>query len=140
MATRMLIGLVAILLTATAAGLSGCAAYYGPPATYVRSPYYYDYYYYPHADVYFQIYSGEYYYRSGGAWRRSRALPKNVYPDRRDRGPMHIPGKTPYTHNVQRPQARPSPNRQYQRSPQQNREERQNNTRRHEEYRKRYGQ
>ena len=45
MATRMLIGLVAILLTASAAGLSGCAAYYGPPATYVRSPYYYDYYY-----------------------------------------------------------------------------------------------
>ncbi|MEJ2687772.1 MAG: hypothetical protein P8124_11305 [Gammaproteobacteria bacterium] len=138
MATRIRIGLVALLLTATAAGLSGCAAYYGPPA-YAHSPYYYDYYYYPHAHVYFQIYSGEYYYRSGGTWRRSRTLPKNIYLDRRDRVPMHIPGKTPYTHNTQRPQARPAPSPHYQRTPQRNRQERQNNQRHHEEYRQRYG-
>jgi len=136
MTNRTLIGTVALAFLAAAA-LTACVSYpYGAqPAYYGTSPYYYDYYYYPHADVYFQLYTGEYYYRSGGAWRHSRSLPRNVYLDRRDREQLHIKSRSPYAHDrdrrsVQRPA--------YQRNPAQNRQERQYNERRHEEYRQKY--
>lgn len=136
MSNRTLAGTLAIAFLAAVA-LAGCVAYpYGGPGYYASSPYYYDYYYYPHADVYFQLYTGEYYYRSGGAWRRSRTLPPNIYLDRRDREQLQIRDKTPYARDRDRRSTIRTPT--YQRNPAYNREERQYNERRHEEYRQKY--
>ena len=140
MTNRRLIGTFPLVLLAAAA-LTACVAYpyRGQPAPYASAPYYYDYYYYPQADVYFQLYTGEYYYRSGGGWRRSRSLPDNIYLDRRYREQLRIPDKTPYAHDRDRRSLQRAPGPGYQRNPAQNREERRENERRHEEYRQRYG-
>jgi hypothetical protein len=125
-----------------AAVASGCV--YGPgprPAPSgprSNAPYYYDYYYYPHADVYFQIYTGEYYYRSGGNWRQARALPPNIYLDPGDRRQLRIENDRPYAQDRHR-QAQPAaPASRYKPDPARDRQERQNNTRRYDEYRKKY--
>jgi hypothetical protein len=78
-------------------GLGACVAYTEGPLPYAYYPdYYYDYYYYPDVDAYFHIYSGDYYYRSGKRWVRSRNLPHNVWLDKRRRVPLHIKSGRPY--------------------------------------------
>ncbi|MGA7802893.1 MAG: hypothetical protein WCC36_19005 [Gammaproteobacteria bacterium] len=140
MIDRTFIGTVPLALLAAAA-LAACVAYpyQGAPPSYAQSPYYYDYYYYPHADVYFQLYTGEYYYRSGGSWRRSRSLPNTIYLDGRNRSQLRIPGNTPYGRDRDRRSVQRAPGPSYQRNPTQNREARRYNERRHEEYRQKYG-
>lgn len=121
-----------------AVAASGCVYVPNQPVPRSNAPYYYDYYYYPHADVYFQLYTGEYYYRSGGNWRQARALPPNIYLDPGDRRQLRIENDKPYTQDQHR-QAQPAPpGYRYKPDPARDREERQNNTRRNDEYRKKY--
>jgi hypothetical protein len=81
-------------------GLGACVVYPDRPPPYVDYPnYYYDYYYYPHLDVYFHIFSGDYYYRRDGRWLRTRVLPRGIWLDRRRRIPLHIKKKRPYEHH-----------------------------------------
>lgn len=94
---------VALFLGLTAL-LSACAydAYYpgpysSPPAAH-HPVHYYDYHYYPGAGVYFHLYSGYYYYRSGGAWVRFSILPPLIHIDSRDRIQLRIWSDKPYTH------------------------------------------
>jgi len=111
---------------------------HGPP-TYTASGYYYDYYYYPYTSVYFHISTGEYYYRTDGSWHRSRTLPRNIYIDPRDRVKLRISDPKPYAHNSERRAQHRVPSYHYQPNPVRNRQERQHNVRRHEEYRRSYG-
>lgn len=133
---------LAVAVTAAVAlALGACAPYphrHGP-AYGAYPPYYYDYYYYPHADVYFHIYTGEYYYRSGGHWRRAKALPKGIYLDPKDRRQLHIrDAREPYRYQQQhRETQRARPGYRYKRNPRLNQQERQHNRRRYDEYRKR---
>lgn len=55
-----------------------------------------EYYYYPDVNVYFHIYSGYYFYRYGGAWRRSRVLPRHIHLDPHRRRRVYAPGRRPY--------------------------------------------
>ena len=129
--------LVAVLVSVAA----GCDYYPrhrpGPPP---YGPYYNDYYYYPHADVYFHIYTGEYYYRDGGQWRHSRALPPRIYLDPGDRRQLRIDSDRPYAHDRDRRHVPPPANTgpRYKPDRDRDRQERQYNKRRYEEYRKRY--
>ncbi len=72
---RLLTGALASVLLP---GLSGCAwpPYEGPPRGY--APHRYDYYYYPHEDVYYHIYTDHYYYRDGPVWWHSQRLPDHI--------------------------------------------------------------
>jgi hypothetical protein len=73
---RLLSGALASILLP---GLSGCV---WPP--YEGSPlrgypgHYYDYYYYPHEEVYYHIYTDRYYYRDGPVWWHSRRPPDYI--------------------------------------------------------------
>lgn len=133
---------MAVVATAAAAlALGACAPYpprHGPPYGAYPS-YYYDYYYYPHADVYFHIYTGEYYYRSGGHWQRAKALPRGIYLDPHDRRQLHIRDtRQPYRYQQQhRETERARPGYRYERSPRLNQQEREHNRQRYDDYRKR---
>ena len=58
-----------------------------------------DYFYYPNSDVYFHMYSGNYYYRNDNQWIRSRHLPKQTYLDQRVRRQLVIKETEPYHHH-----------------------------------------
>jgi len=128
---------LAAILVLTAAGCDYYPRHPGPPPR-ANAPYYYDYYYYPHADVYFHIYTGEYYYRDGRDWRRARNLPPKIYLDPRDRHQLRIQSDKPYADDQARRRAQPQPGYRYQPDPARNRQERQYNRKRNEEYRKKY--
>ena len=100
---------------------------------------YHDYYYYPHADVYFQIYTGEYYYRAGRDWRRVRVLPRTIYLDPKYRVTLRITDPRPYVHAPAHRQAHPPPRARYVPNREHDRAEREHNLRRYDEYRERYG-
>lgn len=127
----------AALLVSLVTLLPGCAYdVYGPGPSAVQHPaYYYDYNYYPGAGVYFNIYSGYYYYRSNNVWMRARVLPSSIY-----LGPhvgLRIWSDRPYTYyNAHRERYHPA--RSYHPSAARNRTERRNNYDRHEQYLKRY--
>lgn len=129
-------------LVATAAlAMTGCGpAYYGrpPPGPPPVPAWHYDYYYYPHVDVYFHVYSGYYYYVIGGAWRRTRVLPPHIHLDPRYRINLNIRDDRPYVRHSEHRRAYPPPP-QYRGDPRRDREERQYNLRLYEEYRKRRG-
>jgi hypothetical protein len=77
-------------------GLAGCYS----PGHYPRRPNY-GYYYYPGVNVYFHIYTGYYFYRVDGAWRRARSLPSHIYLSRRDRRQIYIREPRPYDRNLE---------------------------------------
>lgn len=133
-------GFVKILLLTgvlAAATLSGCEPYYvhpGPPHP-AYPPQYYDYYYYPGADVYFHIYTGEYYYRSGDRWHRARTLPKSRYLDPHDRRRLEVREGKPYQQDREhRRTVAPAPQRRYERNRRLDQQERERNRKRYEEY------
>lgn len=124
-------------------GLGACVYnpnYARPPAR-IHAPYFYDYYYYPNVDVYFDLSLGYYYYRSSKHWARTRALPKHIYLDHRYRKSLHMEHKTPY---VKHPEHRQkySHRNEYRHEKgkvrrDMNRKEREYNSRQHKQYRKR---
>jgi len=117
-----------------AAACNGPAYRAGPAA------YSHDYYYYPHTDVYYRIYTGDYYYRSGDDWLRVRVLPRSVYLDPRVRVTLRIDDPRPYVrHREHRAAHPPPPGYRFVPDRDRDRAEREHNLRRHEEYRERYG-
>ena len=94
--------------------LTGCVYdpfYYGPPAHSHYSPYYYDYYFYPSVQVYFQFTTGYYFYRDRGVWIKTRALPPRIIINARDRIRIKVESQKPYLkfpeHNLK---YKPNPN------------------------------
>lgn len=120
--------------------LSGCVygpPYYGPPPYYHYHPNIYDYYYYPHAQVYFHFTTGIYYYRDGGVWVTARTLPPHIHLDANDRVRVQINSDRPYSKfNDYARSYKPEPN--YRIDPEQSRKEREANQRWFQEYKKRY--
>ncbi len=136
MERRKLIGLLGgACMAAITPGLAGCygPAPYGPP----YPPQYYDYYYYPHVDVYFHIYTGWYYYQSGGVWSRARHLPPHIRLDHRYRRPIVIRDDPPHRQHPRHRKTYPPP-RDWRPEPHRDRRERDDNRRQHEEYLKRW--
>ena len=127
-----------ILMALLLGGLTNCAYvvdHRGPP---MARPYAYDYYYYPSLGVYFSLYTGYYYYRTGTVWQRVRRLPPGYYLDYRDRRSLVIRDNHPYQHDQRYRQTyRPPAN--FRPTPERNREERQHNNRQHDEYMRKYG-
>jgi len=131
MRRRIKMSVVAVLLTV---GLTACIH---APRHNDAPPYRNDYYYYPHANVYFQVYSGDYYYRDGPDWRRVRVLPSHIYLDHRVRRTLVIKEPKPYErHKTHRERYKVPGNFSYNRK--QDRSERVHNHRRHLEYRQRW--
>ena len=129
--------LVAGAFLALTAVISGCAYdVYGPaPDGGGQAAYYYDYDYYPAAGVYFNFYSGYYYYRSNNVWVRARLLPAHIYLG--PRVALRIRSDKPYTYySIHRERYRPS--RSYQPSAARNQTERRYNQQRHERYLREY--
>ncbi len=94
--------------------LTGCVYdpfYYGPPPHSHYSPYYYDYYFYPSVQVYFQFTTGYYFYRDRGVWTRARVLPPRIIINARDRIRVKVESQKPYLkfpeHNLK---YKPNPN------------------------------
>ena len=125
------------------AALAGCG--HGPyhPGPYSRphvrysSPYYYDYHFYPSTGVYFNVYSGRYYYRFGGRWVNARSLPSHIYIGPGDRIHTRIWSDRPYLHrDLHRKRFRPHP--YYRRHWERNRFERRYNRNNHRRYVQRY--
>lgn len=130
-------GAIRMLAGGAALALAGCGpAYYGRPPP--RPAWHYDYYYYPHVDVYFHVYSGYYYYVVGGAWNRARALPPHIHLDPRYRVSLSIRDDRPYVQHPQHRRAYPPPP-QFRADPRRDREERQHNLRLYQDYQKRRG-
>lgn len=128
-----------LLAGGAAAALAGCGpAYYGapPPGPRPRPVGYYEYYYYPYADVYFHVYTGYYYYVVGGTWHRARALPPRYVLDPRYRVQLTIRDDRPYVHHSDHRRAHPPPP-QFRPDPRRDRDERQRNLRIYEDYQKR---
>jgi hypothetical protein len=87
-------------------------------------------------DVYFHIYTGWYYYRSGGIWWRTRTLPPQVHLDPRYRKRIVVRNEPPYRRPPEPREAYPPPD--WRPDPRRDREEREHNRRVHEEYLKRW--
>ena len=136
MERRKLIGLLGgACIAAIAPGLAGC---YGPaPHGPSYPPQYYDYYYYPHVNVYFHIYTGWYYYLSGDVWLRTRRLPPHIRLDPRYRRPVVIREDPPHRRHPEHRKTYPPP-RDWRSEPHRDRRERDDNRRQHEEYLKRW--
>lgn len=115
-------------------GLTACtyAPRYDDPPAY-RS----DYYYYPSVGVYFHLFSGDYYYRDGDRWLRTRVLPRHIALDHRLRRPLVIRDPEPYRHNASH-RERYAPPPGFKRDPRYDRPERERNGRQHREYRERW--
>ena len=95
-----------------------------------------DYYYYPHAGVYFHLHSGHYYYRDGPSWVRVRKLPQHIYLDHRVRRTLVIADAEPYRrYDVHRERYRRPEGLKYDRE--NDRAERDHNRRQYGEYHKR---
>ena len=91
---RLLTGAVAAVLLP---GLSGCAGpYWEAPPPYGHPPHYYDYYYYPNVYVYFHIYTGWYYYWYDGIWWQVRKLPPHIHLHPQYRVLLHVRDEYPY--------------------------------------------
>lgn len=90
-------GLAATGSFGLALGLGACTVESDGRPRYARRPdYYYDYYYYPHLDVYFHVFSGDYYYRRDGRWLRARSLPRDRWVDGHYRVKLRIDDDVPY--------------------------------------------
>jgi hypothetical protein len=125
-----------VLVIALMTGMSGCVGYYheGPPV-YKRAHYHhpYHYYYYPSVGVYFHIDSGRYYYHDRGRWHSTVVLPVHLHLDHHDRVRLWSDSDKPYLHHDDHHHKyKPSPH--YRSDPGRDRDERQHNKKRHEEY------
>jgi len=136
-------GTVLVALVAAAVLLAGCVHDGYRTGSYTRatvrynSPYYYDYHYYPGSRVYFHLYTGRYYYRSGDTWVHARVLPSHIYLGPRDRIHLRIWSDRPYRHwQTHRKRFRAHPD--YRRDSRGNSFERRYNRRYHQRYLKRY--
>lgn len=121
--------------------LPGCVYYdpapYSRPDVRYQSPYYYDYHYYPSTGIYFNVYSGRYYYRSRNRWIQARVLPPHIYIGPRERIHLRIWSDQPYrNYNLHRQRFRPHPG--YRHVPDRNRFERRYNRNQHDQYLRRY--
>lgn len=132
-----------VVLLALITLFAGCAprvyhtGTYVPPRVRYSSPYYYDYHYYPSVKVYFNLYSGWYYYRSGPGWVHARTLPSRFYLSPRDRVHLRIWADVPYRHfATHQERFRPYPSYRHNRD--YNRFERRYNRSHHEQYLRRY--
>lgn len=106
---RLLSGMIASVLFP---GLMGCAGpYRAAPAPYGYPPYYYDYYYYPDVYVYFHIYTGWYYYWYDGIWWRVRELPPYIHLHPHYRVLLSIREDYPYFRNDEHRRRYPPPQR-----------------------------
>jgi len=131
----LLAALSAVVLAATV----GCSSHYrGGPPVYTSAYYHYPYryHYYPSSQVYFHITSGNYYYRDGTKWVRTRTLPSRHHLDSHDRVPLWIDSEKPHVkHKEHRERYRPSP--QYRQNKTRDPKERRHNQRMHERFDKR---
>lgn len=110
--------------------------YYGPPAHAPAHGYrwhVHDYYYYPNVHVYYHIYTGYYYYRSGGIWIRVKVLPRYIQIHRRDRVKIRIKDKRPYLRHEEH-QHRYKPGKRLKSEGRYSREEREHNRKRYKKY------
>jgi hypothetical protein len=121
-----------LVISMLVAVLVGCVA--EGPVPPAPGPYWYDYYYYPSVGVYFDIYSGNYYYRSGDRWAHSPALPPTIHLDQRDRHRFESRERKPY-HNDQQHRERFKPLPSYKPNQDHDRQEREYNRKSHEQYR-----
>jgi hypothetical protein len=127
--------------------LDACAVKTYPPAPFLDYPnYYYDYYYYPNVDVYYHLFSGDYFYRRNNSWYRTRSLPPNVWLNQRYRFQLHTKTDRPYEHDKEyyTRYAKPKEwqrdkNRSRRDQESDNRRERQHNLDQHIEYHRRHG-
>lgn len=125
---------MALCMLALAGVMTSCAP--APYPSYSPHPaYFYDYAYFPGPGVYFNYYSGYYYYRSHNAWVQARALPPDIYLG--PRVALRIWSDRPYTyyqvhHKRYRPPASYHPSRS------KDRYERSYNHEHHQQYLKRY--
>ena len=102
-----------------------------------RPAYRSDYHYYPSLGVYFHLFSGDYYYRDGDRWLRTRVLPRHIVLDHRLRRPLVIREPVPYRHHASH-RERYGPPPDLRRDARNDRFEREHNERRHREYRERW--
>jgi hypothetical protein len=127
---------ILLLSAAMLTGVAGCAydrPYSGRVYSSYYYPYYYDYYYYPGVSVYFHYVTGDYYYRSGDRWIRTRVLPSHIRLDPRNRRTIRVKTDKPYLKY-------PDHRRTYQPTPRirtdvnRNRQEREHNTRTYQQH------
>lgn len=104
--SKLLSRIVVLFLASLFTGMAGCTIVVGDggpphhaPAWGHRSHVYYDYYYYPHAHVYYNVYTGYYFYLSGSSWISVRVLPRHIHIDRQDRVRLKLRDKKPYLKN-----------------------------------------
>jgi hypothetical protein len=124
-------------------GLGACTygpVYHAPPPHAKALPRHY--HYYPHADVYFDIHLGYYYYRSNKAWLKVRYLPRHIHLHPAYRVSLRVDYDKPYLrhkehHKIHHPRIKYKVIKEKERRIR-NREEREHNFRRHEEYLKKY--
>lgn len=128
------------LAAALLVGATGCTVYParpgGPAVAYPG--YYYDYYYYPNVDVYFHVYTGDYWYRSGDRWISTRTLPPRFYLDPRYRRTLQIRDDRPVAHfDKYRKQYGPRPGQRFERDRRSDDAERRQNERQWRDYQRR---
>lgn len=122
-------------------GLSACVydPYYSGPVRHSYFPHYYpffyDYYFYPSVQVYFNFSTGYYYYPSGKRWIRSKVLPPHIRLDSRERVTTRVEGDKPYLKNQQHIQ-KYQPRRDYRPDPQLHRNEQLRNLKSYESHQK----
>lgn len=105
------LALAALLL----AGLSACVVV---PADYETAPHYhhgpvvwYDYWYYPHVGIYFDVHRSLYFYYVDGRWVSTRILPRHYHGRLGDRIKLRLKDKRPYVRH--REHVKKYPGRKY---------------------------
>lgn len=140
MERRRILGLLGgSMVAALVPGLCACGAparQPSPPQPPPRPNHFYEYYYYPDVDVYFQIYTGTYHYRSNGVWWRASRLPPHIRLNPSQRTIVVVQGAPPYElHQRHRPVSPPPTGRP---DPRLDREERERNRRLYDRYLRRW--
>lgn len=120
--------------------IGGCVYYPPHHDPHAHADYYYDphdYYFYPSVGVYFHFSTGYYYHHHHGRWIRTRVLPPHIRIHPRDRVHLKIKSKDPYLkHREHQKKYVKSPRPKYKVDERSNRQERESNRMRHEEYKR----
>lgn len=100
-ATGARIALTTVVMV-TAIALAGCATRAGPDRHYSHyrtpAPVWYDYYYYPDQQVYFEISSGYYWLHDHDRWQRVRYLPSHLRLHEHERVHIRLDTDRPHRH------------------------------------------